>query len=87
MASGHIDVYGDLALMAYAEIFADLPQELRLPIARLVDTLREELAVGRTDFEELKAIVRDLAQAQARTEVRLEELAQAQRVWKAVWKR
>jgi hypothetical protein len=64
--------------MTYAEIFADLPQELRLPIARLVDALREELAVGHTDFEELKAIVRDLAQAQARTEARLEELAQAQ---------
>jgi hypothetical protein len=65
--------------MAYAEIFAELPQELRLPMARLVDTLRDELAVGRTDFEELKAIMRELAQAQARTEVRLEELAQAQR--------
>jgi hypothetical protein len=64
--------------MAYAEIFAELPPELRLPIARLVDTLRDELAVGRADFDELKAIVRDLAQAQARTEVRLEELAQAQ---------
>ena len=64
--------------MAYAEIFAELPEELRLPIARLVDTLRDELAIGRTDFEELKTIVRELAQAQARTEVRLEELAQAQ---------
>jgi hypothetical protein len=51
---------------------------LRLPIARLVDTLRDELAAGRTDFEELKAIVRELVQAQARTEMRLEALAQAQ---------
>jgi hypothetical protein len=64
--------------MAYAEIFADLPQELRLPMARLVDTLREELAIGRADFDELKAIVRDLARAQAHTEVRLQELTQAQ---------
>jgi hypothetical protein len=64
--------------MAYAEIFAEFPPELRLPIARLVDTLRDELGISRTDFEELKAIVRDLAQAQQRTEVRLEELAQAQ---------
>lgn len=64
--------------MAYAEIFAEFPPELRLPIARLVDTLRDELRISRTDFEELKAIVRDLAQAQQRTEVRLEELAQAQ---------
>src|SRR5919106_279808 len=72
------DVYGDSISMAYAEIFAELPEELRLPMARLVDTLRDELAIGRTDFEELKTIVRELAQAQARTEVRLEELAQAQ---------
>jgi hypothetical protein len=53
--------------MAYTGIFAELPQELRLPIARLVDTLRDERGIGRTDFEELKAIVRELAQAQART--------------------
>ena len=76
MASSRVDVYGDSTLMAYAGIFAELPPELRLPIARLVDTLRDELAIGRADFDELKAIVRDLAQA--RTEVRLEELAQAQ---------
>jgi hypothetical protein len=78
MASTRLDVYGESTLMAYAEIFAELPQELRLPIARLMDTLRDELSVGRADFDELKAIVWDLAQAQARTEVRLEELAQAQ---------
>jgi hypothetical protein len=72
------EVRGDSTLMAYAEIFAEFPPELRLPIARLVDTLRDELRISRTDFEELKAIVRDLAQAQQRTEVRLEELAQAQ---------
>jgi hypothetical protein len=35
MASTRIDVYGDSTLMTYAEIFAELPQELRLPIARL----------------------------------------------------
>jgi hypothetical protein len=78
MAYTLLDVYGDSILMAYAEIFAEFPQELRLPIARLVDTLRDEFAVGRTDFEELKAIVRELVQAQARTEMRLEALAQAQ---------
>jgi predicted negative regulator of RcsB-dependent stress response len=33
--------------------------------------------VTKDDFEELKQIVRDLAQAQSRTEVRMEELAQA----------
>jgi hypothetical protein len=64
--------------MAYAEIFEGFPPELRFPIARLVDTLREELGTSRADIDELKAIVRELAQAQARTETRLEELAQAQ---------
>jgi hypothetical protein len=64
--------------MQYAEIFAAFPQDLRLPLARLVDTLREELGVGRADFEELKVIVRDLAEAQKRTEERIDELAQAQ---------
>lgn len=64
--------------MAYAEIFEVFPPELRLPIARLVDMLRDELSVSRADFAELKAIVRELAQAQQRTELRLEELAQAQ---------
>jgi hypothetical protein len=64
--------------MAYAEIFEAFPPELRLPIAHLVDMLRDELSVSRADFAELKAIVRELAQAQQRTELRLEELAQAQ---------
>jgi hypothetical protein len=50
MAFTRIDVYGDSTLMAYAEIFAELLQELWLPIARLVDALRYELAIGRTDF-------------------------------------
>jgi len=65
--------------MAYAEIFEAFPPELRLPIARLVDVLRDELSVSRVDFAELKAIVRELAQAQQRTELRIEELAQAQK--------
>jgi hypothetical protein len=64
--------------MPYAEIFEGFPPELRLPIARLVDALREELGATRADFEELKGVVRDLAEAQRRTELRIEELAQAQ---------
>ena len=72
--------------MAYAEIFADLPQELRLPIARLVDTLRDELAVGRADFEELKAIVRELAQAQTRTEVGWKSWSRPRLVPRSGWK-
>ena len=65
--------------MSYVEVIESFPEELRTPLARLVDALRSELSVQRTDFEELKAIVRDLAQAQARTEQRVEELAQAQK--------
>lgn len=54
--------------MSYTEIIESLPTELRTPIARLVDALKDELGVKRTDFDELKAIVRDLAEAQKRTE-------------------
>jgi hypothetical protein len=65
--------------MPYAEIIEGFPAELRFPVARLVDELRQELGVQRVDFEELKAIVRDLAGAQKRTEEWIEELAQAQK--------
>jgi hypothetical protein len=65
--------------MQYADIFAEFPPELRLPLARLVDALKAEFGVRRTDFEELKAVVRDLAEAQKRTELRVEELAEAQK--------
>ena len=76
--------------MPYTEIFAAFPPDLRLPVARLVDTLKEELGVKSADFEELKAIVRDLAEAQKRTEdeltlfrqtftAQMEKLAQAQK--------
>jgi hypothetical protein len=65
--------------MPYAEIIEGFPAELRVPVARLVDELRQELGVQRVDFEELKAIVRDLAGAQKRTEERVEELAYAQK--------
>ena len=46
--------------MPYAEIIADLPTDLRSPMGRLVDALFGEFALKKTDFEELKAIVRDL---------------------------
>jgi hypothetical protein len=65
--------------MPYAEIFAEFPQKLRLPVARLVDAIKEDFGVRRTDFDDLKAVVRDLAEAQKRTELRVEELAVAQK--------
>jgi hypothetical protein len=60
--------------MSYTEIIESLPSELRVPIARLVDALKDELGVTKSDFSELKAIVRDLAEAQKRTEGDLSEL-------------
>jgi hypothetical protein len=64
--------------MSYAEVFEAFPSELRLPIARLVDALKVEFEVPRTDFTDLKTAVQGLAEAQARTETRIEELATAQ---------
>ncbi len=76
--------------MSYVAIAQDLPRELQMPILRLVETvrsdMRDELAVRRQDFDELRAVVQELAEAQTRTESRLDrleavvqELAEAQR--------
>ena len=65
--------------MTLAEIFASFPPELQPAVSQLVEVLREEFGVRRSDFDDLKAIVRDLAEAQKRTEQRVEELAQAQK--------
>jgi hypothetical protein len=72
--------------MPYVEVFEAFPEELRSAVARLVDALKAEFDVKRTDFEALRSAVQELAAAQARTETRLdrvagavEELAQAQK--------
>jgi len=69
--------------MSYVSIVQDLPQELQLPMLKLVDAvqrdMRSQLAVRRQDFDELKAVVHELAEAQKRTEQRVEELAEAQK--------
>ena len=64
--------------MPYAEVLESFPPELRLAVARLVDALTAEFDVKRTDFDELRGTIQELAAAQARTETRLEELAAAQ---------
>ena len=64
--------------MSLAEILDSFPPELQPPIARLAETLREEFGVRRTDFDELKAVVRDLAESQKRTDQRIEVLAKVQ---------
>ena len=72
--------------MALAEVLEEFPSELRLPLVRLVDELKAEFVVRRADFDDLKAVVRDLAksqqelaEAQKRTELKIEELAEAQK--------
>jgi len=68
---------------SYLEIMDEFPAELRKPLVRLVDIvllrLREEFAVKREDFAEVRNALRELADAQKRTEERVEELAQAQK--------
>jgi hypothetical protein len=68
---------------SYLEIMEEFPAELRKPLLRLIDTvlvrLKEEFAVRREDFVELRSAVRELIEAQKRTEERVEELAQAQK--------
>jgi hypothetical protein len=72
--------------MSLTKVLEEFPAELRLPLVHLVDELKTEFRVQRADFEDLKAIVRDLAksqqelaEAQKRTEHRVEELAEAQK--------
>lgn len=55
-----------------------LTPELRHEIEQIVDDRMKDVHVRREDFSELKAVVSDLAQAQQRTETRVEELAEAQ---------
>jgi hypothetical protein len=69
--------------MSYVQIVERLPADYRLPMLELVEAvegnLREQLAVRRQDFDELRDVVRALAEAQKRTEQRVEELAEAQK--------
>ena len=58
--------------MSLTKVLEEFPAELRLPLVRLVDELKAEFRVQRADFEDLKAIVRDLAKAQ-------QELVEAQK--------
>ena len=61
--------------MSLATILDSFPPELQPSIARLAEALREEFGVRSTDFDDLKAVVRELAEAQKRTENRVEKLA------------
>jgi ABC-type transporter Mla subunit MlaD len=62
--------------MSYVSILQRLPPELQLPMVEVVEALRkdlrQELAVRREDFVELRAAVRELAEAQRQFEARAE---------------
>jgi hypothetical protein len=64
----------------YNELSQSLSPEAARVMARVLGDMYEELrqTVTKSDFAELKSVVADLAQAQQRTEQRVEELAQAQ---------
>ena len=67
----------------YADIVEEFPDELQKPVLRLVDAMmewaREEFAVRREDFDKLRSAIVELAEAQKRTEERVEELVLVQK--------
>ena len=71
-----IDTFG-----IYNELRQSLGDEPAGKMAKVIQGLYEELSqtVRREDFNELKGVVKELAEAQKRTEARVEELAEAQR--------
>ncbi len=71
-----IDTFG-----IYNELRQSLGDEPAGKMAKVIQRLYEELSqtVRREDFNELKGVVKELAEAQKRTEARVEELAEAQK--------
>jgi len=69
--------------MSLVAIARRLPQDLQLPMLEFAEAIGEELraqlAVRREDFDALQSTVRELAEAQKRTEQRVNELAEAQK--------
>lgn len=69
--------------MGYANLISELPSELQMPLLRLVEgiesTMRDELAVRRSDFDELRGTVQELVTAQKRTDQSIQELTAAQK--------
>ena len=61
-----------------AEVIRHFPGDLQDPMLQFWEVMKDEIGVKREDFSELKNIVLELAEAQNRTEHRVEELAQAQ---------
>ena len=61
-----------------AEVIRHFPGDLQDPMLQFWEVMKDEIGVKREDFSELKNIVLELAEAQNRTEHRVEELAQSQ---------
>lgn len=55
-----------------------LTAEMYRAVVTIVGELVKDIRVTREDFNELKGVVQELAQAQARTEQQIEKLVQAQ---------
>ncbi len=79
-------------MLKYLEALEELPKELKGPLAKVLDLFREDIAetVKRSDFERFEKATQEnfdrvwksigeLAEAQKRTEQRVEELAEAQK--------
>ncbi len=68
-------------LEIFNQLREDFPEGVARKIATLMGRIYNELAntVTKTEFNELKEVVRELAEAQKRTEARVEELAEAQK--------
>ncbi|MCX8028034.1 MAG: hypothetical protein N3A62_09325 [Thermodesulfovibrionales bacterium] len=68
-------------LQIYEELKEDISEVAAKKIASSIGKVYTELAnmVTKTEFNELKEIVRELAEAQKRTEEKVEELAEAQK--------
>lgn len=69
--------------MSYMTAIETMPRDLQMPLLKVLDAfqrdMREQLAVRREDFDKLQNTVAQLAEAQKRTEQRIEELTEAQR--------
>ena len=62
-----------------AEALKAVTSEAYRTIVTIVDDRMQEIKVTRQDFDELKGVIKELAEAQKRTETRVEELAEAQK--------
>ncbi|MER3440483.1 MAG: hypothetical protein C4296_03790 [Gemmataceae bacterium] len=62
--------------VGYYEIFEQIPAELRGPLMRLFDALRQELGVRREEYEALRTAVRDLTEVQKQVWQAIDTLSQ-----------